>query len=70
LIYHYFGDYISLGLKIGADMQNESMPMIRRTRFKTMKRNPLALKLRAKQEESFLKISKNYGNNAEKKSLI
>jgi hypothetical protein len=47
-------------------MQNDILPTIRRTRFKTMKRNPLALKLRAKQEETFLRISKNYGNSDKK----
>ena len=65
----YFGDYISHEKEIGADMQNDTIPMIRRTRFKTMKANPLAMKLRAKHEETLLRISKNYGNAVDKKAI-
>ena len=69
MFHDYFGDYISQEKEIGADMQNETLPMIRRTRFKTMKRNPLAMKLRAKQKETLLKISKKYGSSVDKKAI-
>jgi len=39
-------------------MLKEPVTKIRELHFKTIKTNPLAKKLRAKQEESFLKIYK------------